>query len=176
MTQGRTRISWFGLVLILIGLLLLFDRLRIVRIESQIILWSGLILLGFISVMRGFSDNRPGRVFWGTFIFLFALFFLLRSMDLMDIHAHMLPPALFLMVGISFLMLFLHTPKEWGLLIPAVAFGALGVVLIMVEYGYLYEWDVWDFIRTWWPLILILLGVSVVLRPRPRRDTQQITS
>ena len=169
----RSRVSWFGIVIIFIGVLLLVDRLHLLRVDSQIILWCGLMLLGLLMVVRGFSSGRSGKIFWGSFLFLLFLFFLLRSTDMMDIHAHMMPPAIFLILGISFFMVFLNAPKEWSVLIPAVSFPGLGTMLIMVEYGILYEWDVWDIIRTYWPLILILFGLSIVLRHRSRKQSSE---
>jgi hypothetical protein len=173
MTHRASRISFLGLVLILIGLFLLLDRMNIIHAGMSIILWAGLLLLGFLMAVRGFSENRSGRIFWGTFLFLFSLFFLLRSGEMMEMHAHLLPPAFFLMAGISFLMIFINNPRDWGVLIPALALGGLGVVLIMVEYGYLYEWDVWESIRVYWPVVLILIGLSVLLKPRRRKQEPQ---
>jgi hypothetical protein len=173
MSHRKSTVSWFGLVLVLVGVLLLLDRLHVIHTDMSIILWVGLLLLGFLTAVRGFTENRSGRIFWGTLLFLVSVFFLLRTGDLMEVHAHLLPPAFFLMTGISFLMIFINNPREWGVLIPAVTLGTLGVILIMVEYGYLYEWDVWEGIRVYWPVVLILVGLSVLLKPRSRKMPPQ---
>jgi hypothetical protein len=67
-------------------------------------------------------------------------------------------------VGLSFLMMYISVPKEWQLLIPAVLILGIGVVLIMTEYGYFYQHDVFEAVRMYWPVGLILFGGAMVAR------------
>jgi hypothetical protein len=176
--NNSVRISWFGIVLIVLGLIMLLDRFHLVMISFGTVFWPLVMLLGIVTVVRGFSDNRTGKIFWGTVMFLFALFFFLRSSEYFEVRAHVFPPALFLIFGIAFLMTFVNNVREWYMLIPAIAFGGIGVFLILVEYGYIYRWDaweVWNATRLYWPILVILFGLALMLRRSGRTNSHHVT-
>jgi len=53
----------------------------------------------------------------------------------------------------------------WGLI-----FIALGAIMLFDRFGYL-EFDLGHFLATWWPLILIIVGLGMILdRPRDRKE------
>jgi len=160
----NNKTSWLGVVLIIIGIVMLLDKLDVINVDFGTILWPLLMLVGVIVVARGFSDNRRGKIYWGTVLFLYALFFLLKSIDYFEIYSQTFFPASFLIFGIAFLMMYLNNFKDWPLLIPALVLIALGCVFILTEYGIIYRWDVWNFISVYWPVILILFGIAILLK------------
>lgn len=162
--NGNVRISWFGIALIIVGMALLLDRFDVIDIDFSTVFWPIVMIAGILLVGRGFSLNGRGKIFWGTVLFLSALFFFLRSSEYVEVYGHMFPPATLLIFGIAFLMLYLHNIRDWYLLIPAVALCGVGIVFILVEYGYLYRWEVWEAVRMYWPIVLILFGVAIMLR------------
>jgi len=168
MSNGKQRIPWFGIALIVFGAAILLRKFHFIELEYWSIFWPLLILLGLVIAGRGFSSNSHGRVFWGTVLFLFSLYFLLRSGDFNVASGFLFPPSVFLIIGLGFLMLFVNNPREWYFLLLALFFGGIGSLLLLVNYGYLYYWDVWELVRTYWPVALILVGVALLLRKRPR--------
>ncbi len=45
----------------------------------------------------------------------------------------------------------------------------LGVVMLLDKLNYL-EFDLGEFLHTWWPLVLIIIGLGILLdRPRERK-------
>jgi cell wall-active antibiotic response 4TMS protein YvqF len=167
MTEMRkSRAPWFAVALILVGAVLLLDRLDLIRFGFQMALWSVLAVFGLVKAVQGFSRNQKGSIFGGTVAFLYGLFFLLRSSDYVDVRMGMFFPATFLIFGIALLMMFLNNYHEWELLIPAGLLGGIGVAFVLSDLGYLDRYDVWEAVRLYWPLGLVLLGLALLLRRR----------
>ena len=164
----KRQISWFGIALILFGAALLLHKLHIVQIGFWNIFFGFMILLGLGGVIRGFTENLRGKVFWSSVLFLYGVFFLLRSIDRFDISYDLFFPASFLVFGIAFLMMFLNNFRDWHLLVPAVFFCGIGTAFLLSELGYLYYWDVWDMVHRYWPIVIIALGLALMLRRRPQ--------
>ena len=61
-------------------------------------------------------------------------------------------------------MLYSNNLREVILLIISLIFLAIGVASVFAELGYLYPWDVRDVIKTYWPIIIILIGFWVLFK------------
>ena len=169
------RFPWIGVVLIVIGGALLINRLGIFHIGYSYILWSLIIIFGVVEVTRGFSGSHSGRIFLGTVMFLYGLYFLLRATDYVELRGHMLIPATFIIMGFAFIMMYLNNLKEWAFLIPAVILVGVGGAYILSDVGYLYPWEVRETVRLYWPVGLILIGVAIVFRRRAHTGKQDDT-
>ena len=154
----------FAVALILIGSALLLDRLDVIRFGFHMMLWTIVMVFGLVRVLQGFSRGRKGIIFWGTLLFLYGLFFLLRSSDYFDVRMGLFFPATFLIVGIALLMMFLNNYREWELLIPASLMCGIGVAFVLGEAGYVDRYDVWETLRMYWPLGLVLVVFLCLVR------------
>ena len=166
MDKKNMRLPTFGIILVVLGILLLLHRMHFLHIEFSQILWSLVALWGIVEVTRGFTRSVKGKVFWGTVLFLFGVFFFLRTFDAFYFHEYMIPSAAFLIFGIAFLMMYLNNLREWYLLIPSVLLIVVGGAFTLAEVGYLSRWEVWDAVRMYWPVGLILLGLGIIARKR----------
>jgi hypothetical protein len=160
------RFSWLGVGLIAIGTAMILDRLDVISWSWHIVLWALLAFFGAFKVVSGFQQKRRGRVFWGTMLFLFGLYGVLRELDLFGVPSYLCLPLLMLMVGMSFLVMYISSPKDWHLIVPALSFLGIGGVLLLTEVGVLYRWDVLPLIKSYWPVALILFGLSLLLSRR----------
>jgi hypothetical protein len=172
MNERNFHLPWFGIALIVFGVALLFNKLGIITVGFHHIFWPLLMLLGIAGVSKGYARNRRGKIFGGTILFLYSLFFFLRSIESVEFHDYMFLPATFLIFGIAFVMMYLHNFRDWFLLIPAFLLCGIGILFILTEYGYLYEWEAWEAVRLYWPIGLILLGVALILRRRGQHPNQ----
>jgi hypothetical protein len=161
--------SFWGMVLIVLGAALLLERLHILGLGFSTIFWPLMMLLGIVWVARGFTLNRKGAIFWGTVLFLYALFFFLRSIESLQLYGHLFPAATFLVFGAAFLMVFVNDVQDWYFLIPALLLMGLGFLLVVSEYGYIYRWEVWEALRLYWPVVLVLFGLGILLRRSSRK-------
>jgi hypothetical protein len=175
MKMMKNSISWIGLALVLLGIFLLLDRLNILEFHFSTIFWPLVMLLGLVGVGKGFADSKGGKIFFGTVFFLYGLYFFLWSSDFLEFHGYLFVSSTFLIIGIAFLMLFINNFRNWFLLIPALFFIGVGIAFVMTELGYLYRWEVWDAVSTYWPLVLVLFGISLILRRKCKSEAESIT-
>lgn len=162
----KRRYPWFGIILIVVGGAFLVHRLGFLHVEYSYILWSLVMIFGAVRAVSGFSGSHSGRVFFGTVLFLYGLYFLLRATDYVELRGHMLIPATFIITGFAFIMMFLNSPREWTFLVPAAILVGFGALYILSESGYLSPWDVKENVRMYWPVALILIGVAILIRRR----------
>ena len=161
-----SRFPWFPVALILVGTTMLLDRFDVLPVQWQIVAWGVLMLFGAHRVILGFTARWRGRAFWGTFLFLIGLYNILYHLDVVERYPHMFVPVIMVTVGFSLLMMYAVAPKEWHILIPALVLAGLGGILLFAEYGYFDRWEIMWVIRRYWPVALILFGVSLLLKKR----------
>ena len=149
-----------GLLLIIAGgyLLALNFGMQVPDIGS---LWPVFpTMLGIFLLFEALTDNRdaifPATLFILTGIFCFM--FTLGYLPWQDMST--LWPVLLLIMGLSFLLLF-FVRWEWGLLVPTAIFSGTGLIFLGINLGYLNE-TVFSYLWRLWPLVLILLGVSLI--------------
>ncbi|MDI6765665.1 MAG: DUF5668 domain-containing protein [Bacteroidota bacterium] len=164
MSESRCRTSWFGIALIIVGAAMLVDHLNIINIAFSSIFWPLLMVIGIFAVGKGFSQNRLRKIYWGTVLFLYSLFFFLRSIDSIELYSFVFLPASFIIFGVGFFMMYLNNFKDWHFLIPALLLTGIGSLFLLTEYGCFSHREVWDAVRTYWPVILILFGLAILLK------------
>jgi len=175
MSRTANRVSILGLFLIAFGLIILLKKFHVIDIRTGEVIWPLLAVLGLFMTGRGLVDSRKGKIVGGTVLFLYSIFFLLRSTRAFSVPIDLIVPATFLIFGIVFVMLFVNKPGEWYFLIPGLMLLTIGSSLMLTEYGYWYGWEVRQFFKTWWPAALVLFGVGMMLRhrtPKPTREAQ----
>jgi hypothetical protein len=138
----------------------------VVDLHTGEVIWPVLTLFGLILAGRGLADGKRGRIVGGTVLFLYSIFFLVRSIGDHDLPFQMVIPSTFIIFGIVFVMLFVNRPTEWYFMVPGILLLLVGASFLMTEYGFWYGWEVRDAIATWWPAALVLMGVGMLLRRR----------
>ena len=158
----------FGIFLIILGIGLILNRLQLLHYHWGGILWVCLGLAGLAATIQAFITRRRGVVFWGSFLFFTSIAMLVHRSELVSFAPWDAPATFSLALGLSFLMLFLYEPRRFGSLIAVLFFGGYGILY------YLWWWDVIDwfemkyYLRTYWPVFIILWGLSLILRPKKR--------
>jgi len=158
--------SIFGVFLILLGLGLILSKLSLFHYRWGIIFWVCLGVAGLAATVQAFITRRRGVVFWGSLLFFSSIAILVHRFELLNFAPWDIPAAFSLALGLSFLMLFFYEPRRFGVLVPVLLFGGYGVLY------YLWWWDVIDwfemkyYIQTYWPVLIILWGISLIFRRR----------
>jgi hypothetical protein len=167
--QSLRRIPLIGIVLIAVGLLLLAEHIGMLRVTFWNVIIGLMIIYGAILVIRSFSGGERGKVFWGTMLFFFGIYFLLENLNLVNASFPIIGPVLFLIFGFSFLMMYLYRPSDWHLIIPTLFFLGIGGLIIAEEYSLIQAIHYERYIRMYWPLLLILFGLGLIIKARRRR-------
>lgn len=114
----------------------------------------------FMLIESVLSDKNA--VFPGSMFTLAGVFFFAFTLGYVPWEAMAkLWPVFPLIMGVSFLMLY-FIRLEWGLLIPTTIFLGTGSIFLGINFGYLNE-RVFSVIWRLWPLLLIILGISVIM-------------
>ncbi len=160
-----------GLILIIIGALLLVNKLvpyAIGWFEIYPLILMAIAILIFISVI---GKRDKGAVFFGTFLFLLGLFFSLRNYDIIPYYyMREIWPIILIILGLSFVSVFITKPADWGVLIPGGILLLLGIVFLLRKLDIIYL-DIGDIIADYWPVILIIIGGGIIagaLKRQPR--------
>lgn len=164
----NSRSSVFGIFLIVLGSVLLLDRLGVISFGWGRIFWLFLGIWGAVLALQGFTMKRRGRIFWGSLLFFLGILFSLDAWDLIWLTDELGVGGMSLALGLAFVMLYVFEPRNLGVLAPAVLFVGFGAAMILVEYGYLDWWEVRRTIRHYWPVVLILWGAAILLKRRPQ--------
>ena len=156
-----------GVILVLIGIVFLAESLT----DLDFRWYYFLILLGIVFYAVAFSSEDKGVVFPGTILLALGLIFLLNDESIIDSWYKTWPlfPA---SVGLAFIVLYICRPKDWGLLIPGGILIIFSIIFLADNYSYIH-FDTLKFISRYWPLILIIIGVKLLLDSRQNRSTQK---
>ena len=154
---------WPGLILIVIGALLLVNKLVPYSIGWYEIYPLILMALGVLIFISVIGKRDKGAVFFGTFLFLLGLFFFLRNFDIIPYYyMREVWPIILIILGLSFVSVFITKPDDWGVLVPGGILLFLGIAFLLRKFHIIYL-DIGDIIAEYWPVILIIIGGGIIL-------------
>lgn len=162
------RVIALGILLVFLGIALLFDRLNLFAVHWSAAGWVLGAFIGIVFMVDGFLRKRRGRIFWGSFLAFECSYWALARWDVVHHHGFFVLPSLLIALGLSFAMLYAQQPRELGLLIPATIFAGTGVVLLLWWWEVLEWYEVRYALQTYWPVLLVLWGVALILRRVPK--------
>jgi hypothetical protein len=170
MQEHKKQFPIFGIALLLIGFGVLFDRLEIFEFTWKRIWPVLLALIGIWMTISAILYDQRGKIFSGSFLFLLGVMFFLKNYQYITLQYNILIPALLVIIGLSFFMLFVYEPRDWGILIPSIAFLGFGLFITFTNLGYFFYSEVWDFLAVYWPIFLILIGISMLFTRSGRKN------
>lgn len=166
----KLRMSWLGVALIVIGAILVLERMSVLHFSWREVFWGVLALASVIKIGQGFATSVAtrgvqgrGRIFWWTILGSFACYKFFYHIGMFDPTDPILFACMLMAIGTGILIMFLSWPREWHVAIPAVIVLGLGITVYLSEMGYIYRWDVLHTVRTYWPVALILFGAALLM-------------
>lgn len=156
-----------GSLFVILGASLLLDRLDVVLVRWDKFFWIAVTATGGFLVADGYTHARRGRIYWGSVMLFFGAYQTLLRFDVLERYGIHTVPTLFIVFGLAFLLLYLRFPSEWPLLIPFFILTGSGVTFLLWWWEFVEWYEIRMFIRTWWPVLLILIGLSMLFRRRP---------
>lgn len=158
--------SALGVFLILAGGGLLLRGFGLLPFSWGEVVWTALGAFGLSLVINAAIQHRRGGVFIGSLLFFFSALVLLRRTVWCGATPFDWSANIMLVIGASFLVLYLFDPKRFGILAAVVFFGGIGTLYYLWWMDVLDAFTVRHYVRTYWPVLLILLGLGVVLKRR----------
>lgn len=157
-----------GLLLILVGLWFLGRQLELPLFVGRV-LWPWLLIAVGVIIWARYIFSTPRSsddVFWGTGTILGGAFLLAWQNGFLWSNLQgweQLWPIIPLIMGIAGLLQWFFSIRNWGTLIFALIFGAVGVVGMVHSLGYIDTATAWSFGRLW-PALLIIAGIGILFQ------------
>ncbi len=166
---------WPAILLILIGVLLILYQTDLLDFSIADVISYGFVLIGVILLANSLKRTDKRGILGGVFFTLFGI-----TMILM--REHTLPrddefgfAAFFLALALGNFVYLPFKKDKTTNLIWGIVFGALGGLLLWVYYGYYPSWYIYEQIEMYWPVILIVVGASMIIKAYVRkRDTEEV--
>ena len=166
---------WPAILLILIGVLLILYQTDLLDFSIADVISYGFVLIGVILLANSLKRTDKRGILGGVFFTLFGI-----TMILM--REHTLPrddefgfAAFFLALALGNFVYLPFKKDKTTNLIWGIVFGALGGLLLWVYYGYYPSWYIYEQIEMYWPVILIVMGASMIIKAYVRkRDTEEV--
>ncbi len=104
------------------------------------------------------SQSQRSRVFWGLFLIIIGILFLLQEMGKINVGRVISTywPAIFILIGLSLLI-----SQGYKKSSPALLFIFLGIFLMLIKL-HIIERYLWNYL---WPSLIIVLGLWIILKP-----------
>lgn len=151
-----------GVILIIIGAVLLVKKLTPYSIGWDEIYPIVLIIIAGLIFKTVLRKRERGGIFLGTLLFLLGCYFLVRNYDIVPYeYAREVWPIILIIIGLSFLSVFIFYPKDWGIVIPGAILVFIGTVIFLRRLDIFY-FDLGELISDYWPITLILIGGAIV--------------
>lgn len=158
----RNNMFW-GILLIVFGILILINRIYGIHLISINYLWPLFILIPGLSFELGYFSRRrdAGLLVPGGILTTIGLLFLFQTYTNWRL-AEIIWPICVLSVAIGLLQLYVFGHRHLGLLIPVFILGCIGGIgLVSILFGAFLPWLNYNLLL---PIVFILLGIYILLK------------
>ena len=157
--QSRVAGAW---ALIFIGSLILFHQLNFFNLNTANIVALIFTIGGIVFFIRGWNHPEYKGIFSGTFFTILGLSLFLMRLNYFPINDVFALGIIFIDLGIANLVYFIIKKARLSNLVFAIIFILIGSPLIAYQYYYISMWEIRDIFSTYWPLLIILVGVGLL--------------
>ena len=159
----------FAISLIILGAGLLLIWSGILVYDPEMLIGIILSALGISNTNFSFRNNNRKMIVISTILFLIGVVLIVKNTyEIVDSRGLVLVSILFIS-GSSFLILFVDNVKQKTFLYSGLALILASYFSITVLRGFgLFDWlkTVGDFLEIFWPVILIVLGLSIFIKKK----------
>lgn len=155
----------FGLVLVIIGLLLLNEKINFLQFGIKYVIFVGMIVGGFYWFYKVIETRKRYQIFFSVVLFLFGILYLLTSIYDINITSRVLFFSSFFSFGSALLMIYLKERHIKWFLVIAVSLIIFSILpfLNVFTVPMIYNINISD-ILTYWPFLIIFFGILYLLR------------
>lgn len=159
-----------AVILIAVGLLLFLEQIDVLYLSSADYLIYGAIIGGILWFINGVNRTDKKGVLAGTFFFTYGIIlFLMRNYYFIRSDDFGFA-TLFLSLAIANFTYFIFKRNASNNVIYGIIFGVLGGGLLMSYLDYYPYWRFLDHIETYWPVILIIFGLTMLYKGLKKRE------
>jgi hypothetical protein len=160
--------------LIAFGAYLLFYQLDYVSFHWEDVITYGFILIGFIMILNAFDREDRRGILGGVFFISYGAALSLMRFDVVYPDDNFGYGTFFLALALANLVFYLFKQERTQNLVWSVIYGSAGTVFMLIYFGYFHPWMVEDQLETYWPLVLILVGLVLIFKALRHRNTVSV--
>ena len=157
--NGRIIAAW---TLIVIGSIILLHQMDLVYLDRPNILSVIFLGIGLFLSIKGFNHPKKSGILSGSFFILFGLAVIMMRMNFIPLNDSIGFGIVFLSLGMANFIYFAFRPKKATNIIFGIIFLIIGAPFVLSYYYYIPYWEIEDFFRTYWPVLLILVGLGLL--------------
>ncbi len=166
---------WPAIILILIGVLLILYQTDLLDFSTADVISYGFVLIGVIFLVNSRNRTDKKGILGGVFFTLFGITMILMREYTLPRDDEFGFAAFFLALALGNFAYLPFKKDKTTNLIWGIVFGAFGGILLWVYYGYYPSWYIYEQIEMYWPVILIVIGASMIIKAYVRkRDTEEV--
>ena len=158
-----------AILLIVAGVLLLLYQMDLFYFSTQDLISYGFVIMGIIFLVNSFSHPQNKGVFGGVFFILFGAVMVLMREYMLPREDEFGVGAFFAALAVANLAVMFTKKEKLGSLTWAIVFGAVSGMFFWAYYGYYSTWFVLHQLEMYWPAILIIIGVLMVIKSYGRK-------
>ena len=155
--------------LIVLGALLLLHQFDIVWMSKANLMIAAFLFLGAILLVRGYDHPQKRGILGGSFFLLLGLMFLFMRLNVLPTEDMLGAGLIFIALGLANLIFFFITRTRVANVNWAIIFLFIGAPFLIVHYNYMPDWELIDYFRTYWPVLLILIGALLLIESFVKR-------
>ncbi len=159
MKQSR----FLPVALIATGLFLLLNQFDLLRLNRAEWVMLGSALIGFFLLRRAFLSEQKKGLLGGVFFVGFAAGLFLMDISLLPISEETGLGMMLLSLGLANLVYFAFTRLHTSSVVFGLIYSGFGAVFLFSYYEYIDWWSVADIVELYWPGLLILFGLALLI-------------
>jgi hypothetical protein len=166
---------WSGIILISIGVLILLYQIDLIDYSRADLVTYGCIFLGIILFVKGINHPQKHGLFGGVFFTVFGISMLLMRERVFPRADEFGIAAFFTALALANLVFMFFKKDKTSNVVWTIIFGAVAGLFYWSYVGYYPPWYVYEQIKTYWPLALVIIGLAMIFKGyAKKRDTVQI--
>ena len=157
--ERRVAVAW---ILIAIGSIILLHQIDILDLNTANMIALVSLAGGIILLMRGWKHPNYKGIFGGIFFTILGISLFLMQYNYFPVSDSFALGIIFIDLGIANLVYFILRKIKISNLIFGIIFILIGSPLIAYEFYYISFWEIRDIFSTYWPILLILIGIGLL--------------
>jgi hypothetical protein len=151
-----------GILLIAIGSVILLHNEGIAVFHGDVLRSFGFIVFGLLFLINGMANPSKRGIYLGSLLLLTGTYFLLGYLNILGISRGLNISALTLACGISFYSLYMLKRKRLAYLLYGNLISLIGLFFLLEHMGKLPSYLLVYGVDTYWPVLLIAIGLIVL--------------
>jgi hypothetical protein len=166
------RQEWPAWFLIIAGVVLMLHQLGYFEISRANIFSYGFIIIGVLFAVKAFNRKNGQGIFGAVFFLSYGLILTFIRYQVFIRNDEFAVGTLFLSLALANFVLFLFYRDRWLNFTWGVITGLVGGAILSIQMGYYPHWYIYNALEEYWPVALILIGLTIILKAfRERRLT-----